>query len=614
MSNNKKNTVRSIREAQRSYLNRDFDSFRASLAAYGRTFFSDKNADFGPNGFAGMMIELAAFVGDSLSYYMDHQFQELDLTEAVEPGNVERLIRNTGIKVTGASPATVRVDFYIEVPAELTAGGLYQPAKNLLPVIKEGTTVSSGGGVVFTLYEELDFSKTTNGSLAASFVTMKSDTAGNPTTFSVKLSGMCISSTTQKEQFVIPNRFESFRQLTLSNANVTEIVEVVDSEGNEYYEVESLTQDTVFKRVDNLAYDADSVGENIELIPAPRRFITSTSITSKKTQIQFGGGSALSTDNDLMPDPSDLSVPFYGKRSTFAIDPNRLMNTLTLGISPQNTTITVRYRSGGGIKHNVSAGSIRNINNLKTKFGTSVSASDISSIRSSVEVNNEIAAAGGENPPTLNEMRAIAIAYRNSQSRVVTKEDLIARIYTMPTKFGRVFRVGIRSNPNNPLASVVAILSRDSDGKLSVSPDSLKKNLETFINESRLISDAIDIVDAPVINVGINYGVTVSGNCNPETVVQKINNSISTYMRVENFQIEQPIIKSDIVNIILNTQDVVSLVDLAFVNKTGFSGDNIYSEVSWPLKANTNRGMIIAPPGGIFEVKYPKDDIVGTVR
>jgi len=617
MSNNKKNTVQSIRESQRTYLNRDFDSFRSSLSSYGKAFFSEKNADFGPNGFAGMMIELAAYVGDTLSYYMDHQFQELDLSEAGEPSNVERLIRNTGMKITGASPATVLVDFYIEVPAILERRK-YVPKSTLLPVIKEGTTVSSGGGIIFTLYETLDFSrKSSMGNIIATYVTMKSDSSGNPTSFSVKMSGMCISSTTQKEQFVIPNRFEPFRKIMLSNANVTEIIDIIDSEGNEYYEVESLTQDTVFKRVDNLAYDSESVAENIELLPAPRRFITSTSIKSKKTQIQFGGGNAKSTDNDLMPDPSELSIPFYGKRtsvSNFAIDPNRLLNTITLGISPQGTTISVRYRAGGGIKHNVSAGSIRNVNNLKVKFGSNISAPSVSSIRSSLEVDNQKAAAGGENAPTLNEMRSIALSYRNSQSRIVTKDDLVARIYTMPNKFGRVFRVGIRANNNNPLASVISILSRDSDGKLTISSDSLKQNLATYINESRLISDAIDIVDGAVINIAVAYGVTVSGNCNPETVIQKINTSIYSYMNIENFQIEQPIITSDIVNIILNTQDVVSIVNLKFTNRYGVIGDNVYSGISYPIDQNTSRGMIISPPGSIFELKYPNEDIVGTIR
>jgi len=336
---------------------------------------------------------------------------------------------------------------------------------------------------------------------------------------------------------------------------------------------------------------------------------------TKKTTIRFGSGDAQSTDEDIMPDPSELSLPLYGKRKTlsnFTVDPNKLLKTSTLGISPQNTTLTVTYRHGGGISHNVSEGSIRSISTLSTKFGASISSSNISAIRSSIEVINAEPAEGGENAPTINELRSTVLSYRNAQMRMVTKQDLIARIYTMPNKFGRVFRVGIRSNPNNPLASVVSIISRTEDGQLIISPDTLKENLRVFLNESRLISDAIDILDAPVINFGINYSITVSGYANPESVIQKANENLKTYFEIENFQIEQPIMMSDIINIIINTDDVVSLVSLSLSNKTGDDSGNLYSDFPYSLVENTDRGIVNCADGGIFEIKFPEDDIVGS--
>lgn len=617
MPNNKKNTINSIRQTQRSYLNRDFDSFRSTLTQYGKVFFSDKITDFDQTGLAGMLIEMGAYVGDVMSYYIDHQFQELDISEASEPINIERMVRNSGVKIGGASPSTAIIDFYMEVPS-VQSGNEYLPDTSILPVIKEGTVLVSGGGIQFTLVDDLDMGKTyASGELYASYTVMKSDSSGTPTSFSLKRSALCVSSSTYNEQFTISNTFKSFRTITLSNANVSEIVSVVDVEGNEYYEVDALTQDTVFKRVINLSGDSELVPENLELIPAPRRFITQTSNITKKTTLRFGGGSAESTDNDLMPDPSELSLPLYGKRTTisnFTIDPNRLLNTTTLGISPQGTTLTVSYRYGGGISHNVSAGSIRNVLSLSTKFPLAASASQISSIRSSLEVNNPDAASGGEAAPSLNELRSIALSYRNSQSRIVTKQDLIARIYLMPNKFGRVFRVGVRANPNNPLSSVLSIISRDQSGKLIVSPDMLKENLKVFLNESRLISDAIDIVDTQVINLGLLYGITVSGNASTDTVIQTVNNSLKDYFQIENFQIEQPIMISDVVNIILNTPDVVSLVDLSFSNIFQSTGDLDYSSISFSVNANTDRGMIMCPEGSIFEIRYPDDDIKGSAR
>jgi|ETNvirenome_6_85_1030632.scaffolds.fasta_scaffold00288_8 hypothetical protein len=619
MANNKKNTLSSIRSSQRSYLNRDFDTFRSQLTDYSRAFFSDKIADFGPNGFAGMFIELASYVGDVMSFYMDHQFNELDIMSAVENENIERLVRNSGVKITGAAPSTVDVNFYLEVPSIYSSMvGDYIPNEIFLPIIKAGTVVSSNSGINFTLTDDIIFSeKNISGNLSCEYVSMKISSDGSPSTFSVKKSGLCVSAKTVKENFSIGDKFMPFRTITLSSIDVSEIISIVDSSGNEYYQVDSLTQDTVFRRVLNTSSDSIEVPENLELISAPYRFISQTSNITKKTTIRFGGGSSDAPDSDMMPDPSDLTIPLYGKRktiSTFTIDPNRLLKTTTLGVSPQNTQITVTYRSGGGISHNVAAGSIRKVSSLKSKFNSSVNAANVASIRSSIEVTNKNDATGGEQAPTINELRSIALSYRNSQSRIVTKEDLIARIYTMPSKFGRVFRIGIRANPNNPLSSELSIISRNKLGKLIISPDSLKQNLSTYLNESRLISDAIDIVDAAVINVALEYGVVCSASSNPETVIQLINKDISEYCKIENFQIEQPIFLSDLANIIINNQDVVSLVDFTFYNMAGVVEDRIYSDVTYAINENIDRGILVCPAGSIFEFKFPNDDIVGVAR
>jgi len=612
-----KNKLKSIRESQRSYLNRDFSSFRRSLTEYARTFFSTKISDFSENGLAGMFIEINAYVGDVMSYYIDHQFQELDITEATETKNIERLIRSTGVKIKSAAPAVVNIEFYLEIPSTIV-NGVYVPNVDLMPTIKEGTKVRSGGGVTFVLVDDVKMGeKKMNGNFFASYSVMKKDSAGNPSSFSVMRTGICVSSSVKSESYTIPNTFKSFRSITLSNSNVNEIISVFDSEGNEYYEVESLLQDTVFRRSPNTSMDREEVDESLQLIPAARRFISTTSNRTKKTALRFGGGSSLSTDDDIMPDPSDLSLPLYGRRTTlsnFTIDPNKLLSTTTAGVAPQNTELTITYRYGGGLNHNVSEGSIRSVQTLVSKFRSSVSTSQRGSIRASIEVINREPAKGGENSPNINEMRTIALNSRNAQMRIVTKQDLIARIYSMPNKFGRVFRCSVRSNPNNPMASIVSIISRDSEEKLSVSPDTLKENLRVFLNESRLISDAIDIVDASVVNLGVRFAVTTKPSANSDLVVQKVNGNLKDYLSIENFQIGQPLMMTDLVNIIINTTDVVSLVELSIFNRTGTIDGNIYSDTSMSIDENTNMGVLNCPQGSIFEVRFPEDDIVGSAR
>ena len=215
---------------------------------------------------------------------------------------------------------------------------------------------------------------------------------------------------------------------------------------------------------------------------------------------------------------------------------------------------------------------------------------------------------------TLNELKSTALAFRNSQSRIVTREDLVARIYTMPSNFGRVFRVGIRDNPNNPLASVVSIISRDSTGKLSVSTDALKQNLRTYINQYRLISDALDIVDAKVLNVQVVYSVVIDSISNSTLTLQSVNDGIRQYMSIENFQIDQPISTSDLVNLTLNTPGVLSLVSFEILNVSGTVDERGYSLETFSVSAQSDRGIILAPPGSIFELRYPDDDIIGTAR
>jgi len=607
--------IKSVRP--RSYLNRDFDSFRAELVEYARTYFSDKITDFSENGMGGLFVEMAAYVGDVMSYYLDHQFNELDIQTAVEPGNIERLVRMSGVKIQGAAPATASVDFYIEVDSTLKNTS-YIPDVTKMPIIKMGTLVSSKNGVKFELLEDLNFAKTdSQGNVIASYETRTSDTSGNPSTFSVKLTGVCQSGITSAESFIVPDTVQPFRTITLGSPNVVEIIHVSDSDGNTYYQVDALTQDVVYKRVVNIDEDSDLVPENIELIPAPYRFISTTSRQTGMTTLRFGGGSADTFDNDIIPDPSEVSLPLYGSKMTFSrftIDPNSLLETRTLGISPRNTTIAVRYRAGGGISHNVSANQIATVSTLLTEFSSTTSASIVTSIRASVEIDNPLPASGGEAAMTLNELRATALAFRNSQSRIVTKEDLVARIYTMPSNFGRVFRIGIRTNPNNPLSTELAILSRSSDGKLIISPDSLKENLRLYVNQFRLISDAIDIIDAQVFNVKIEYGVVVDTVANKNLTIQNINSSLKEYMAIENFQIDQPIMTSDLINLIINTDGVLSLVDFSVLNLVGDMDGRTYNTNSFSIASNTDRGMIYAPAGGIFEVKYPDDDIIGSAR
>lgn len=598
-------------QLQRNFLAKDFVDIRADLTRYASTFYSDQIKDFSESGLGGMFIDLAASVGDTMSFYLDHQFNELSWTDAVEIQNIERHINNAGVKITGASPSTVSLSYFIEVPSTLSNGS-YVPLATALPIIQAGTVAASAGRISFTLMDDINFGETdTDGFLKATIRVGETDASGNPATFVLSRTGTATSSTRRSETFPVPSGYNPFFSVTLTSANVSRIVSVTDSEGNNYYEVDSLTQDTVYAPVTNITQDYQLVSDTLEVIPAPRRFTTSTSLGTRSTSLTFGGGDNALTE-DTVFDPSDLALPLYGRNPVgrYSVDPNRLLRSNTLGIAPSNTTLTVTYEYGGGLDHNVAANSVRSITSLSMIFPGIPSNSIAASVRASTDVINPSPSSGGASQPTVDELRLQIPASRNSQLRVVTKDDLLARVYTLPTKFGKVSKAGCRMNPNNPQAKTLYILGFDSAGRLTRASDTLKLNLRNYLNGLRLISDAVDIVDSPIVNVSVRASVIVAPSAISIEVLQAVATAIRNELNVAEFQIDQPIIIADVVSAIINTPGVLSLVNLEFSNRSGNVGDTVYSDYQYDIELATTRGIIIPPPGGIFEVRYPTSDVV----
>lgn len=600
---------------QRKYLNKDFDALKADLLEYARTNFPDQIRDFSEASLGGLLLDFAAYTGDVTSFYLDHQFHELSVDTAVESVNVERHIRNAGVPIVGASPAVLNTTFIIEVPA---SGVPAEPDTEALPIIHEGTVVRAQNGTEFELVEDIDFRDVDNaGELTATVSVGNRDSSNNPTTFLLSREAVCISGFRQSESFSVGG-FQAFKKHTLSKENVTEVIRVTDNLGNEYYEVDFLTQDTVFRAIPNTANDSDLVQEAIIPIPAPYRFIVETALQSRLTTLTFGGGDAQSLDDDIIPDPSEFAVPLFGKKnfSRFTLNPGNLLQTTTFGVLAPNSTVTIEYRYGGGLTHNVGRRSIRGLTNLVISFPGRPTPDVSQFVRQSIDAQNFEPAAGGEDAPTVEELKQRVPAVRAAQGRIVTKEDLLARVYTMPSNFGRVFRASIQPDPNNPLSARLFIISRDNEQRLITSPDSLKINLRRFLNEYRLISDAVDILDAQVINVKIEFSIVVDPNFNSTLVLQNVIARLNEFFNIKNFEIDQPIVIAEIQNIIFNNPGVLTVNSIDIKNQTGTVGTSNprqYSDVQFDVEANTDRGIIIGSPGSMFEVRYKDFDIIGTV-
>lgn len=610
-ADNKTKILKLVRE--RKYLNKDFDALKQDILQHAKQHFKDKIQDFSEASVGGLLLDFAAMTGDMNSFYLDHQFSELFADTAIEDDNLEHMIREAGVPIVGASPAVVSETFLIEVPSE-QIGSTYSPRGDVLPIIHQDTSIASSNGTGFVLTEDIDFSEIkSNGSLKAVVSIGKTRSDNSPLTFVLKAEGICVSGKIATETFRISSNFVPFRSISLQQSDITEITSINDSLGNVYYEVQSLSQDVVFRRMDNLNEDNELVKEVLDLIPAPYRYTKSVNPSTRITTLQFGGGSADTLDDDIIPDPSEFALPLFGKKTfnTFTLDPNRLLSTRTLGVATTNTTLTITYRYGGGLKHNSIPNSITNITNLIMTFPKNPAASIASSVRGSVEATNVRRASGGDNAPSLEDLRSAIPAARNGQNRVVTKEDLIARIYTLPSNFGRIFRANIRPNPNNPVASQLFIISRDLDEKLISSPDSLKRNLRTYLNNLRLVSDAVDILDARVVNLKLEFEIVADPLFNRNIIIQNVITKLRGFLHIKNFQIDQPINLSDINNVIFNNPGVISVNNFTFKSLSGRIDNRDYSDIAIDVKSSTIKKLLIPPAGGIFEFRYLDFDIAG---
>jgi len=598
---------------QRKYLAKDFDALRANLLEYARQYYPDRLQDFSESSLGGLFLDFAAYVGDNLSFYLDHQYGELNPTTAIEQGNIQRLLDASGVPITGASPAIVAVTCYIEVPAA-NINSVVQPDPTALPVIRENSTFVSKGGVIFTLTEDIDYNATySDGTLQASVTIGSKTPAGQIKTFILSASGLCLSGNEYTDNVSVGSTFTPYMQITLQNANVSTIISVNDQLGNIYYQVDALTNDVVYANVLNTAADNDLAPQVIKVIPAPYRYIISTNISSRKTTLTFGAGNAQSLQDDIIPDPSSfaISLPFTKTFSRIPINPQQLLQTTTLGIAAANTTYNITYRAGGGLSHNVNINNIQTAKTVNMFFPGNPSPAVAGRIKASLEVNNLIAASGGEDPPTPADLVQLIPSITNSQERIVTREDLLARVYTIPSNFGRVFRAGVRNNPNNPLATQLYIISRNASGQLIISPDTLKTNLVKYLNPYRMISDAIDILDARIVDLTFSFSVLIDPSLNKTTVINNALVQLQAFFDVKNFHIDQPIVLSNLTNILFNVPGIMSINNIQFNNVSGVVNNRQYSNVTFDPTSNTSSGLMFPPAGGIFEVRYPTVDITG---
>lgn len=614
-------TKKSNQNRDIKYLNKDFASFRANLIEYAKTYFPKTYSDFNEASPGMMFIEMASYLGDVLSYYIDDSLKESMMLYAEDKQNVIGLSQYLGYKPKVTTPALVNISTYQLVPS-VGSGVNNVPDSRYYLRIKEGMLVASNtNGTLFRTTELLDFNNADGREISVHETDILT---GEPTFYLVKKSIQAISGTikTTEQTFGSP---EQYSKINIGDTNVIQIYDVRDSNGNKWYEVPYLAQEMVYvdyptsEQTDTalLPYK-DSVSNILKLLKTSRRFVSQVN-PDNTTTIVFGGGNSTASDETLIPNFKNVGLGLNSSidRLGESFDPANFLKTRTYGQAPSNTTLTVSYLVGGGVQSNVNKGDLTVIQRVEfdedSTIFTPQQLSLYNRMKSTIAVENEEPASGGRGAETIEEIRENALANFASQNRAVTNKDYQVRILSLPPKYGGVAKafVGPYGKTDSRTFAINAyVLGYDSNKKLTTLNQAVKENVKTYLNEHRMLTDGVNIIDGFVINVGVNFEIRVYGGYNKREVLVKCINNITDHFNIDNWTFNMPINISELELIIAGVEGVSSVPKCELTNKCL----GAYSRHSYNLTEAT-RGKMVYPSldPSIFEVKYPAKDIQGRV-
>ena len=643
----------SVKEVR--YLNKDFSSFKANLIEFAKVYFPNTYNDFNESSPGMMFIEMASYVGDVLSYYVDNQFKESLLAFAEEKRTVYNMAQSFGYKPKLSTPSFGEIEAYHIVPAASSGTGASfesYPDLNYSMKIDTGMQLKAENGIVFRTVNDVNFKFSSSNDPMDITVYESSDNV--PQTYLLKKKVKIESGEIAEERYTFGTA-EKYARIALNNNNVTEIISVTDDDGNNWYEVPFLAQDTVYADTENLNTEGnenyqykDQAPYLLKLLKTARRFTTYIR-TDNRTELRFGAGISDSPDEELVPNPDSVGSSLPGSPTYLgtAFDPSNFLNTRTYGQAPSNTTLIVTYRYGGGVNHNVRANSIRSITDLTISLDTTgLSSALVNTVRNSLAINNPNPTSGGKGVESIGEVKQNTLAYFQAQTRAVTKADYITRVYALPPKYGNIAKAYIVQDSQidpaagtienegkppariaNPLALNLYVLGYDAGKQLTKVNQAVKENIQTYLTQFRMITDAVNIKDAYVINIGVKFNVLTKSGYNGEQVILRAVQRVKEFFDLEKWQIGQPIVLADLayqISLVDGVSAVVPPEDVdddssaqdrppvQIVNKydsnAGYSG-NLYD-----IRSATKEGVVYpSMDPSCFELKFPNLDIQGRV-
>ena len=615
------------------YLNKDFNQFRKNLIEFTKQYFPNQYTDFNESSPGMLFVELAAYVGDVLSFYTDTNLKESILSQAQERGNIINLANMLGYKPMNSVSAQVKLNVFQLIPAK-GSGVNNKPNYDFALSIAPGLVVKQEvGSAEFRTIDVVDFNLSSSISPTEVTIYEVDPSTNEPVYYLLKKQAQAISGNKKTKTFKFESA-KSYDKIVLPESNIIEIISVTEADGDNWTEVPYLAQDTIFEEVLNVKENdpdtyqyRDSSPYLLKMKKVAKRFITRLR-SDNKIELQFGSGVSDNNDEEIIPNPSNVGngLERLRKNVNVDIDPSNFLYTKAYGEAPSNTTLTVTYTIGNGISDNIDSNTIKKIDFIEFNDdpNATTSQSMMNFVKSSVTINNDTPARGGKSADSLQDIKNNAASNFATQNRLVTKQDYIVRSYSMPSKFGSVAKSYIVPDDQisqndledtripNPLAMNLYVLGFNSSKQLSPLNTAVKNNLKTYLDYYRILTDAVNIKDAFIINFGIDFEITVLPNYNSNEVLLKCIDTLQVYFNIDKWQINQPIIKSEVMNTLANTDGVQSVVGLEFKNL--YDTNQRYSGNIYDFITSTRQGIIYPSlDPSIFELKFPKKDIKGKV-
>ncbi len=611
------------------YLNKDFAQFRRNLVNFTKTYFPNTYNDFNESSPGMMFLEMSAYVGDVLSFYTDAQSRESFLTTAEERYNLYQLAAMSGLKPKTLTPATVKLDAYQLVPA-IGTGVNAKPDMRYAVTVKSNAVIATESDIKFRTLDSVDFKFTS--SVDSTDVTVyELDDSGNVTYYLLKKQVDAVSGEikTKEYSFSDPKIYDKI-VLPKEDTNVLEIVEIRNENNQLWNEVNYLAQDTIMDPIRNIPFNDPELSQHQGTVPyilklqkTARRYVTRLR-EDNRTEIQFGSGISSDADEEIIPNPKNVGLGLnYMKRTIdSSLDPTNFLYTSTYGLAPNDTTLTVKYSVGGGVQDNVAANTITTKQTIEFEDATEpLDEAVLTTAYNSVQFNNPNPATGGKRANSIDNIRQDAMANFAAQNRSITKEDYIVRCYAMPAKFGSISKAYIiqdnqidTSDPNNripnPLALNLYALSYDFNKNFIAPNAAIQQNLKTYLGQFRMMTDAVNIKTAFVVNIGIEFEIITRPNYNSNEVVLRCIDYIKNRFDNDKMNINEPIVLSNLFSELDKIEGVQSVVDIEVTNK--FDTKDGYSGHVYDIGAATkNRIIYPSLDPCIFEIKYPNKDIKG---